>query len=527
MKTNATGPLPVPELQGKRVFPLFPPEEDRMTRERLKKGYGKALSGAGAAWADSAAKADLFLDFAHPSGPLSSDPSCVDTLFSGRTLTPEGLILLTGDLRLLPGREEREKLAFMYLSEGGKYPERFAHSLRTYIRNARDRIVPRILDADDGAAMERYLSLYARAELPTVIELLGEARRRRLTEVTAFLLRYRKERFTPEEEAAYEDAETDKALGFREMNARDWRRILRFSIRHGQVCVTGARGEEKQIVVPDRIGGCPVTAIGARAFFGSDLEGIALPDTLETIGREAFAKCGGLKKLIVPDGVTSIGTGAFRGMGCLPGRAGSLPACTQLLPAAVRPGMLVEFGRYPRDALLTPAPIRWRVVETKGTAALLLAEDAIDFLPYHDRSGYVTWETCSLRAYLNGAFLSAVFTREERGRVRKTVQRNPDNHVYRTRGGRETEDAVFLPDDAQAQDLEEGYASLMCAPTPFARLLRAPAGTGDESCGWWLRCPGISGDFAAYVYSDGKVFYSGCSARNERTAVRPALWIEL
>ena len=37
MKTNAAGPLPVPELQGKRVFPLFPPEEDRRTRERLKK----------------------------------------------------------------------------------------------------------------------------------------------------------------------------------------------------------------------------------------------------------------------------------------------------------------------------------------------------------------------------------------------------------------------------------------------------------------------------------------------------------
>ena len=519
--------MPVPELRGKRVYPLFSPEADRRTRERLKTGYGKALSRAGATWADVAARADLFLDFAHPSGSISSGASGADTLFSGRTFTPEGLILLTGELRLLAGREEREKLAYAYLSEGTKYPERFTHALRTYARNARDRIVPRILNADDGAAMERYLSLYARVELPTVLELLGEARRRRLTEVTACLLRYRKERFTPEEEAAYEDAETDKALGFREMNARDWRRILRFSIRHGQVCVTGVRGEEKRIVIPDRIGGCPVTAIGARAFFGSGLEGITLPDTLETIGSEAFAKCGGLKDLAVPDGVRSIGTGAFRGMGCLPVRPGMPPAEAQPLPADMKAGVFVEFGRYPADALLTLAPIRWRVIGTKGSAALLLAEDAIDFLPYHDRPGYVTWETCSLRAYLNGAFLSDAFTPEERRRIRKSVQRNPDNHVYRTRGGRETEDAVFLPDDAQTQELEEGPVSPACAPTPFARLLRAPAGTGAGNCGWWLRCPGISGDFAAYVFSDGKVFYSGCGARNECTAVRPALWIEL
>ena len=307
------------------------------------------------------------------------------------------------------------------------------------------------------------------------------------------------------------------------MNARDWRRVLRFSIRNGQVRVTGVRTEEKRIVLPDRIGGCPVTAVGARAFFGSSLEGIALPDTLESIGPEAFALCRNLGELSVPEGVLSIGGGAFRGMGCLPKRVGTGTAAVPPLPADLKPGMLVEFGRYPADGLLTPAPIRWRVIGKTDSAALLLAEDAIDFLPYHDRPGYVTWETSSLRAYLNGAFLENAFTPEERARIRRSVQRNPDNHVYRTRGGRETEDAVFLLDDAQAQDLEEGYACPACAPTPFARLLRAPEGTGEGNCGWWLRCPGISGDFAAYVFSDGKVFYSGCGARNERTAVRPAL----
>ena len=197
MRREAAAPAPVPELAGKRVFPAFPPEADRRTRERLKTRYGKALSRAGAGWAATAAKADLFLDFTLPPEGVSAGTPGAEEILSGRTLTPEALILLTGELRLLPDRGERERIAYAYLSEGGAYPDRFERALRTYIRNARDRVVPRILEADDGAAMERYLSLYARAELTTVRDLLGEARRRRLTEVTACLLRGSRPRRRP------------------------------------------------------------------------------------------------------------------------------------------------------------------------------------------------------------------------------------------------------------------------------------------------------------------------------------------
>ncbi len=80
---------------------------------------------------------------------------------------------------------------------------------------------------------------------------------------------------------------------------------------------------ETEIVIPETYKGKPVTAIGERAFyrnfFTSVVDGeelpkitsITLPDTITTIGKEAFANNTELTTLNIPDSVTSIGVGAF------------------------------------------------------------------------------------------------------------------------------------------------------------------------------------------------------------------------
>ena len=68
------------------------------------------------------------------------------------------------------------------------------------------------------------------------------------------------------------------------------------------------------LVIPDNIGGDPVTSIGEYAFWEcTSLTSITIPDSVESIGGVAFAYCTSLTNITIPDSVTSIGGAAFLG----------------------------------------------------------------------------------------------------------------------------------------------------------------------------------------------------------------------
>ena len=67
-----------------------------------------------------------------------------------------------------------------------------------------------------------------------------------------------------------------------------------------------------------------VTSLGAGFSLGmSSLTTVELPDTLTTIGDEAFADCVALKTITIPESVTSIGADAFGSLETISGVAGS------------------------------------------------------------------------------------------------------------------------------------------------------------------------------------------------------------
>ncbi len=69
------------------------------------------------------------------------------------------------------------------------------------------------------------------------------------------------------------------------------------------------------VVIPDRLGGCPVKKIGDGAFSESDIASVTFPDTITHIGTVAFMDCTKLEVVKIPDDVRSIGAEAFRGTG--------------------------------------------------------------------------------------------------------------------------------------------------------------------------------------------------------------------
>ena len=73
--------------------------------------------------------------------------------------------------------------------------------------------------------------------------------------------------------------------------------------------------DDLKLFLPSEIDGKTVSAIADGAFYGgmSSVSAIFLPDTVKTIGNDAFHDCTSLTGVNIPEGVTSIGEGAFEG----------------------------------------------------------------------------------------------------------------------------------------------------------------------------------------------------------------------
>ncbi len=77
--------------------------------------------------------------------------------------------------------------------------------------------------------------------------------------------------------------------------------------------ITGFEGNVRELVVPDRIDGYAVEAIGNHAFSGrNDIESVVLPGTVKTLYGFAFHNCRKLKKISLFDSVDDYYDGVCR-----------------------------------------------------------------------------------------------------------------------------------------------------------------------------------------------------------------------
>lgn len=85
--------------------------------------------------------------------------------------------------------------------------------------------------------------------------------------------------------------------------------------------ITGCDNSATKVVIPDEIDGVPVTIIAGYGFnddgffygfaWHEKLTSVTIPDSVISIGGQAFEHCSSLTSIEIPDSVTSIGTGAF------------------------------------------------------------------------------------------------------------------------------------------------------------------------------------------------------------------------
>ena len=201
------------------------------------------------------------------------------------------------------------------------------------------------------------------------------------------------------------------------------------------------------------------------------------------------------------------------------------PKLTSMKKATI--GTIVKYGTYEQDNKTANATeeIEWIVLDKQGTKLLLISRYALDCLPYNKDIKGVTWETCTLRTWLNGTFLNAAFSAAEQKKIVQTTVQNPDNSRYKTKGGNDTQDRVFLLSIDEANKYFASNGARMCAGTAYA-YAQGTDKANNGNCWWWLRSPGSDQDNAAYVSSGGYVGGLGYSVDYDYIAVRPAFWID-
>lgn len=89
--------------------------------------------------------------------------------------------------------------------------------------------------------------------------------------------------------------------------------VFRYRLENGTATITGYQGSSTLVTVPATLEGCPVVAIGERAFEGQKIAAVILPNGLESIGWFAFYGCEKLIDVSIPASVTSIGYAVFDG----------------------------------------------------------------------------------------------------------------------------------------------------------------------------------------------------------------------
>ena len=203
------------------------------------------------------------------------------------------------------------------------------------------------------------------------------------------------------------------------------------------------------------------------------------------------------------------------------------PAATPT-PEAVA-GSIITLGHYEQDGSSDGAEaIEWQVLAVENGRALVISRYGLDAKPYNDKKTSVTWETCSLRAWLNGEFYNSAFSSEEKGRIREVTLKNPDNAKYGTNGGKDTTDRIFLLSIDEVNKYFANDAARQCLPTTNAKNNGSfVSGVNAGITWWWLRSPGSGEGCAADVNADGKVYVIGSYVYNTNGAVRPAFWLDL
>ena len=194
----------------------------------------------------------------------------------------------------------------------------------------------------------------------------------------------------------------------------------------------------------------------------------------------------------------------------------------------------VRFGSYEQDNNTGNGKeeIEWEVLAVENKKALLISKYALDCQEYNSEAKGVTWESCTLRKWLNDTFLNNAFSAKHQEMILTSTVTADKNPSYDTDPGNNTSDKVFLLSITEAEKYFPTDEERKCVPTEYAKAngaytISSCTKDGAATCWWWLRSPGDHQNNAAYVNLGGSVYGDGNRVRSDYDCVRPAMWVSI
>ncbi len=190
---------------------------------------------------------------------------------------------------------------------------------------------------------------------------------------------------------------------------------------------------------------------------------------------------------------------------------------------------MIVFGSYEQDGNTSNGkePIEWRVLAKEEDRILVISELGLAREKYNETYEETSWETCTLRQWLNSSFLNKAFSEEEQARILETTvtaEKNPD---YGTDAGNDTVDRLFLLSIDEARTYFSGNDDRELEATEMMNEMEDYfVFCCNAKWPWWLRSPGYITKTATGVDLDGTLFTDGVDP-GEEYAVRPALWLKV
>jgi len=192
-------------------------------------------------------------------------------------------------------------------------------------------------------------------------------------------------------------------------------------------------------------------------------------------------------------------------------------APTETIPSV---GDVIQFGGYD-----------WKVLDILDGKMFILSDTVLKDKAYNEEWGELTWETCTLRKYLNNDFYNS-FGANEQARIVDTKIVNNDNLLYGTFGGNDTTDKIYLLSLEEVLEYfgdSGGNINFDGDINDQYNEVRIAYGEDGESVSWWLRTPGLNGAFTTRVNFYGYIQVAGIPVHYDDGygGVRPALWLNL
>ena len=201
--------------------------------------------------------------------------------------------------------------------------------------------------------------------------------------------------------------------------------------------------------------------------------------------------------------------------------------------AKARPGDCITLGSYEQDNNTENGEedIEWLVMDKDGDSLLVISRYCLTYQPYNTELKDVTWNSSSLRSWLNASFYDTAFDTEEKNIIADSAV--TDGISFDTRYAEKyitwcpeitATDKVFLLSDTELHWLWEKDDARVSKGTPYC-LAGGTAQAESGACRWWTRgYNDYDHDNVWAVELDGSI-PGGVDVDASQIAVRPAMWV--